>query len=104
MCLQERIKSSGDFSMLAYNSDNCPALSISLSETGWMHSGPSYFAELTIVKRRERPLALREAVSTLTGLWRKAFEKHRAIALPLPPVGSRACGCVWVRLDRWARS
>ena len=31
-----------------YNRDNCPARGISSSETGRMHSGPSYFAELTI--------------------------------------------------------
>ena len=33
---------------VAYNRDNCPAVGIPSSETGWIHSGPSYFAELTI--------------------------------------------------------
>jgi entry exclusion lipoprotein TrbK len=33
-----------------HNRDNCPARGISSSETGRMHSGPSYFAELTIVE------------------------------------------------------
>src|SRR5262245_25125586 len=33
---------------IAYSKDNCPPRVISSSATGWMHSGPSYFAELTI--------------------------------------------------------
>ena len=40
-------KVSSDFN-IAYNRDNCLPRGISSSETGRIHSGPSYFAELTI--------------------------------------------------------
>ena len=76
-----------------HNKDNCRARGMSSSETGWMQSGPSYFAELTIVERREHPLALPGRVSAATGLRRKLFEKQQAIALRLPVGESRAYGC-----------
>src|SRR5262249_25381787 len=64
-----------------------------------MHSGPSYFAELTIGETSCASFTLRGGVSTMTGLWRKLCGKRQAIALRRRAAGSLACGCLWVGLN-----
>src|SRR5262249_14817313 len=46
-CSFERTNGLSNFD-ISYNRDNCPVRRVPSSETGRMHSGPSYFAELTI--------------------------------------------------------